>query len=185
MVILFSGRKSKIEKEIIEILSKYGGNYISDKFVGDNSGTFTFLSVYKKSEIKLKKGIAVFIDDTKRFQNQNLPIGVIGICEDLNHKALEIFKNNNIAVISCGINSKNTVTLSSYNSENLLATLQRTLTDNFGNEIDPCEYRIKLSKEFHPFSIMASIAVLLLNGILPHEFWIIFQKQLKISLRCF
>ncbi len=170
MVILFSGRKSKAEKEIIEILTKYGGNYISDKFVSENDGNFTIISVYKKCEIKLKKGIAVFLDDTDRFLNQNLPIGIIGICEETNQKALEIFKQNNVAVISCGIGAKNTVTLSSFNSDNLLASLQRTLTDNSGNEIDPCEFKIKLTKEYSPFSIMSSIAVLLINGILPFEF---------------
>lgn len=170
MVILFSGRKNKLEKEIIEILTKHGGSYISDKFVSENQGVFTFLSVYKKSEIKLKKGVAVFIDNTDRFENQVLPIGIIGICEDTNQKALKIFKENNIAVISCGINNKNTITLSSYNSKNLLATLQRTLTDSLGNEIDPSEYKISLTKEYQPFSIMASIAILLLSGIAPKEF---------------
>ena len=170
MVILFSGRNSKTEKEIIEILTKYGGNYISDKFVSENTGNFTIISVYKKSEIKLKKGIAVFIDETDRFLCQNLPIGIIGICEDINQKALEIFKQNNIAVISCGINAKNTVTLSSFNSNSLLASLQRTLTDNYGNNIVPSEFKIKLTNKYSPFSVMASIAVLLINGIVPKEF---------------
>lgn len=170
MVILFSGRKSKTEKEIIEILTKHGGNYISDKFVSENEGKFTIISVYKKTEIKLKKGIAIFIDETDRFKKQTFPIGIIGICEDNNLSALQLFKQSNNAVISCGISAKNTVTLSSFNSETLLASLQRSLIDNCGNPIDPCELKIKLTKNYSSFSIMASIAVLLLNGITPQQF---------------
>ncbi len=170
MVILFSGRQSKTEKEIIEILKTYGASYISDKTVTENKGKFTIISTYKKTDIELEKGIAIFIDNTDRFKQQSFPIGVIGICEDTNTKALEIFKKNHIAVISCGINLKNTITLSSFNDENLLASLQRTVTDNSGNQIDPSEFKIKLTKNYSSFSIMASIAVLLLNGIFPIEF---------------
>ena len=172
MVILFSSRKDKREKEIIEILTKYGASYISDKSVIKNNGNFTIISAYKKTEINTKNGIAIFIDETPRFKNQQFPIGIIGICEDINHKALEIFQKNGIAVISCGANLKNTITLSSINDSGLLAALQRTVTDNFGNKIDPSEFKIKLTKEYSPFAVMASVAVLLINGIMPSEFWI-------------
>ena len=79
MVILFSGRKSAVEREIIEILCKYGANYISDKAVSAGDGGFTIISEYKKTDINLKNGIAVFIDDTDRFENQVFPDGITGI----------------------------------------------------------------------------------------------------------
>lgn len=170
MVILFSGRKSAVEKEIIEILTGYGANYISDKAVTENSGSFTIISEYKKTDIKLKNGIAVFIDDTDRFKGQIFPLGTVGICEDSNRKALEIFKENNIPVISCGMSAKNTVTLSSLGSDLLLAALQRTVIDFSGTELDPEEFRIKLIKSYTPFAVMASVAVLLLKGITPEAF---------------
>lgn len=170
MVILLTGRKNKTEKEIIEILTKYGASHISDKSVFENNGAFTIISTYKKTKIKIDKGVAVFIDDTERFNEQEFPIGIIGICETSNVKALETFKKSGNAVINCGINLKNTVTLSSINDNELLASLQRTVMDNCGNQIDPSEFKIKLTKEYLPFSVMASVAVLLLNGIIPNEF---------------
>lgn len=172
MVILFSNRKNRCENEIIEILTKYGASYISDKCVSENKGNFTIISIYKNTKIDLKSGIAVMIDDLNRFENQVFPIGITGICEDVNTKALQIFKNSGIAVISCGINSKNTITLSSINNDDLLTSLQRTLNDNLGNNIYPSEFKIKLTKKYLPFSIMASVAILLINGITPNEFWI-------------
>ncbi|MBQ3052406.1 MAG: hypothetical protein IJD55_01755 [Clostridia bacterium] len=170
MVMLFSDRKNKIEKEIIEILTGCGANYISDRAVFSGNSPITIISVYKKTDLKLNKGIAVMLDNTDKFANQDLPYGIIGICEDTNINALEIFYKNNISVISCGMNSKNTLTLSSLNNENLFITLQRTITDIFKKEIDPSEFKIKLKKDYQPFSIMASIAIMLLCGVEPTEF---------------
>ena len=170
MVILFSGRKSAVERDIIEILSGCGANYISDKAVTSGEGGFTIISAYKKTEINLKNGIAVFIDDTDRFDNQIFPDGITGVCEDSNLKALSIFKSCGTPVISCGMSGKNTVTLSSLGSTSLLASLQRTVTDLCGNEVDPAEFKIKLTKQYSPFAVMASAAVLLLVGIKPEVF---------------
>ena len=64
MVILLSNRKNKAEKEIIEILKQYGATYISDRFVSENNGNLTIISTDKKTNINLKKGIALFRDDT-------------------------------------------------------------------------------------------------------------------------
>ncbi len=170
VVILLSERKSKIEKEIIEILQKYGGNHISDKNITETQSKFTIITVYKKTEITLNKGAVVFVEKTHRFKEQKFPIGIIGICEEKNKTAFETFKKSNNAVITCGINNKNTVTLSSINKDNLLITLQRSLIDINGNHIYPCEFKIKLTKAYAPFSIMSAATVLLLNGITPQEF---------------
>lgn len=169
MVILFSGRKNKTEKEIIEILTGVGAGYISDKAIFSGDEQITIISEYKRTELKIDKGIAVFLDDTDRFKGQTFSNGIIGICEDCNKKALELFYESNIPVISCGMNQKNTITLSSINSDTLLASLQRTVTDIRGNEIEPEEFKIKLKKQYLPFSVMASTAILILCGIIPND----------------
>ena len=117
MVILFSNRKNKCENEIIEILSKYGAGHLSDKHITESNDNFTILSIYKKSELSLKKGIIVFIDSGERFIKQEIPLGFIGICEDNNLNALTNFKTNKIEAICCGMNNKNTITLSSIGND--------------------------------------------------------------------
>ena len=68
------------------------------------------------------------------------------------------------------MNSKNTITLSSFGDKSLLATLQRSIIDRNGLEIEPSEFKIKLKKNYNPFSVMASCAILLLCGIKPDKF---------------
>ncbi|MBO5211636.1 MAG: hypothetical protein J6B80_06885 [Clostridia bacterium] len=170
MVILLSDRKSKYEKEIIEILKKYGGQHISDKFIGDGNSKFTILSIYKKSEWQLSKGVVVFLDEGNRFSEQKIPISFIGVCDENNTKALTIFKKNKISAICCGLGNKNSITLSSLGNNSLFACLQRNIQNTDGEIIEQGELKIKLTKNYLPFSIMASVAILLLNGITPVEF---------------
>lgn len=183
MVILFSNRKNKCEDEIIEILCQNGGTYISDKKVKGGNGLFTVISEYKKTELELDNLIAVFLDDTERFKAQTFPKNTIGICENCNINALSVFEENNIPVICCGLNSKNTITLSSFGDRSLLTALQRSITDINGLEIEPSEFKIKLRKSYNPFSVMAASAILLLCGIKPSVFWIFFKKFGKNILK--
>jgi hypothetical protein len=170
MILLFCKRKSKTEKEIIEILKSYGGAHISDREIVENNNTFTIISFYKVSDLNIRNGIAVFCDDTEKFLPQTLPQNIIGICEDSNKTALTVFQKSGIPVISCGMNAKNTITLSSLGSNQLFASLQRCVTDSSGLNIEPAEFKIKLNSKYQPFSVMASVAILLLNSIKPNEF---------------
>ena len=167
VVILFAERKSKTEKEIIEILTLFGASYISDKTVCSTEGAFTVVSEYKRVDLKLNNGIAVICDITDRFKNQKLPLGTIGICEDTNINALNLFLENHTPVISCGMSGKNTITLSSLESNIPLITLQRRITDLKGKVIEPAEFKIALKDYYSPFSIMASVTILLLEGRIP------------------
>ncbi len=169
MVILFSGRRNRYEKEIVEILKGVGANYISDKTVYGYSENLTIISIYKNIELNLKKGIAVVLDDTERFKDQKFPKGIIGICEDCNKTALSLFAKDNISVVTCGLNAKNTVTFSSIDNNSFVVAVQRTLTDLFGKEIEPTEYTVKIKRKYNDFSIMVSVTILLLNGIYPKE----------------
>lgn len=169
MVILFSDRKSKTEKEIIEILTNSGATYISDKAVVSGEKAITIISEYKKSDIRLKKGIAILLDSSNRFVEQKFTKEIIGICEDTNETALSIFSKNPVAVISCGMSNKNTVTISSKTGNSVLITLQRAINSIYGETIEPAEYKIKLRKKYNEFSVMASVTVLLLYGYFPKE----------------
>lgn len=169
MVILFSNRKNRTEKEIIDILTGAGATYISDRAVFSGKSNITIISEYKKTDIKINKGVAIITDDTERFKDQKFSKEIIGICEDCNKKALSVFSKSPIAVISCGMSPKNTITLSSRSENTLLLSLQRTITDIFGNTIEPAEFLIRIKNNYSEFPIMASIAVMLIYGIIPKE----------------
>ncbi len=172
MVILLSERKSKNEKEITEILKKHGANHYSDKTISKGTDTFTCISIYKPTELLINNAVAVFTEKTIKFNKQIYPIGIVGVCEDSNKYALENFKKTKNAVITCGSNNKNTLTISSFSKNSVLVTLQRSIIDINGTRVEPCELKIRLLKPYNPYSILSSIAILLLHGIYPEEFWL-------------
>lgn len=136
MVMLFSEKDNKRKNEIKEILSSLNISYnLTDKMD--------------------TKGIVIFRDNADR---------IVGICEDCNKTALKLFSNSDITVITCGMNSKNTITCSSINGETYLISLQRNILNLKGEEIEPQEFKIKLKKKYLPYSVMASLAVILLYG---------------------
>ncbi len=164
MVFLFSNRKSRLEKEIIEILTACGADYISDKTVTDTGGFFTVAGCYKNTELNIKKGVVLILDDTHRFEKQYIPDRIIGVCEDTNTSALKIFKKNGVPVITCGNNSKNTLTISSIDGNDFVVTLQRELMDINGNLVCPADYKMSLKKKYSPQAVMLSCAILCLVG---------------------
>lgn len=170
MVLLFWGKNNIYEKEIFEILKNYKINFISEKKIITENKNFTIISINKPTNIESKIGIAVFLDKSHTFVNQKIPNNFIGICEEDNISALEICKKNNLNVICCGMNSKNTVTFSSIKNNIIIIALQRCIKSINNNKIEPCEYKIKLTRKYQKFSILASFLILLLNDIIPEKF---------------
>ena len=107
---------------------------------------------------------------TEYSENIDFPPGSIGVCEYSNSEALKSLMKNCVPVISCGMNGKNTVTLSSVGGSSALVSLQRTVTDIYGRDREPAEFRIRLTHSRSPFAVAAAAAVLLLLGITPDEF---------------
>lgn len=164
MVVILSDKKCRTEREISEILFSHGGDCISDGCIRFGQSKFTVINLHRNTDLKISGGIVVIAGNCKRFAKQLLPAGVIGICEDTNRDALMLFKKNRTPVISCGMDARNTVTVSSLSENTLIAALRRTVTDVKGRELEPAEFKIKLSSDVTPFSAMACVTALLLLG---------------------
>ena len=164
MVILFCDKNSVIEKEIIEILKRHGFNAITDQGICILNKNPIILSAYKKTRLNLERGIAVFCDNTNIFRGQFLPKNIVGICEQENHTALQILKDNKSQSIVCGVSPLSSVTISSIKEGVYLITLQRTVSNCYGKDIEPSEFKITLSEKYNPFSVMASLLILLLES---------------------
>lgn len=106
-----------------------------------------------------------FITDRSEYRSAR-----ICICADNNTSALEALKDSQIPVITCGMNSRNTITLSSYTETSCSLTLRRSIECINGKIIEPAEYPIKTAMPYHPYTIMAVTAIALLNGKFPISF---------------
>ena len=131
----------------------------------DTSCTNEIKKIIRRASSQLYEEAVFFCDDSLCVNKARL-----GICNECDLFALKNLQKAKIPVISCGMNSQNTVTLSSNTKTAVLVALQRNINDTFGHTLEPAEYPIALTESFQPFSIMASTAILLLNGIVPIAF---------------
>ena len=72
----------------------------------------------------------------------------------------------NIKTITCGSLSKDTVTFSSKNDDEIVISLQRTINSIFSEEIEPFEIPIKKSQDDDDFTILAYIVLCVEIGVI-------------------
>lgn len=75
------------------------------------------------------------------------------------------FSLENGAIISCGMASKDTFTLSSHTSDSAVVTLQRPLKALAGHQLDPGDFPLAFKGPVPAFALMAGVAALLLLGL--------------------
>lgn len=170
MITVFSRPRCKESKEIAEILKKHGASVITESAVFSGIGDFSVLFLSKPIKIFGNKNIILIADNFEYLSKTKIPIGTIGICECGAKKPLKTFEKNKLQTITCGLNLKSTVTLSSINENSMLVCLQRSLVSLFGQTIEPADFKIELSNNYRPFSVMAACIILLLLEIKPEKF---------------
>ncbi len=84
-----------------------------------------------------------------------------GVCESCDKQALRYFKNKKVPVVTCGMGTKDTLTLSSFNQGTAMITVQRELPFEYEKSEKPEEFTLHFKGNPTPFSVMAIFIVLL------------------------
>ncbi|MBR7071720.1 MAG: hypothetical protein IKI29_06140 [Clostridia bacterium] len=114
-----------------------------------------------------KNGLLVLTEECQQPPPSSLPKNWLGLCEDCNQTALSLFQQLNLPVLTCGLCSKSTVTVSSLQGNNWIVSLQRGFQDINQNTVEPCEYCIGVKQPISPFIATAATAILLYHHIVP------------------
>lgn len=69
-----------------------------------------------------------------------------------------------LRLLDCGLSSKASLTFSSIGREAGVISLQRSITDIYGNSIDPMELPLSIQPKPH-YPLLAAVGVLLLSGM--------------------
>ena len=170
MITIFSKPRCKESKEIAEILKKHGASVITESAVFSGIGDFSVFFRSKPIKISGDKNIILIADNSDYLTKIKLPKKTIGICESKAQKSLKAFEKSKIQTITCGLNLKSTVTLSSINENSMLVCLQRSLISLYGKTIEPADFKIILTQNYQPFSVMSACILLLLLEIKPEIF---------------
>lgn len=117
------------------------------------------------SNVYIPGGIVLFREHTFPRQHIDIPSAYFAIVDSENREAAKMLHNDKIETVTCGLSQKDTVTFSSLDSDRAVISLQRGLKALDGTEIGPVEVPVTFNPSHSEYSLLASIAVLLLSCV--------------------
>lgn len=176
-VVLCAGKRTDaLVSLVVSSLKKYGGVQCitKSKIFGTNDVSPTFCVVTADTVPALSgvnRGIIV-IDDHAVYSEKckKLHTDCLCIVSSNNKKALNMLCNTNTPVITCGSGSKDTFSMASVQDTCATISLQRDITDVYGNVVEPMDINVKFKEGSSISSVLFACAVFTLCGIDPNEY---------------
>lgn len=160
---------NSVSSILIPALARYGGvQYYSPKrFTQSGNDKIQFL-VYdceKLPQFEISNGIILFKNSFSSQEHVKIPSGFSSILEMKNTHAAEMLNGTGTAAITCGTNSKDTLSIAGLDETSAALSLQRSIMTVDGSILEPHDFTIKLLSKLSPNRILAVCAVLLISGI--------------------
>ena len=160
---------TSISCTLLPSLSKYGGvqYYGSDRItlLGEDKMKFLVYDCEKLPQIELDSGIILFKNSFNASEQIKIPSRFLCILEMKNVHAAELLNSTGTAAITCGMNSKDTLSVAGLDETSATLSLQRSVMTVDGNILEPHDFTVRLMSKLSPNRILAVCAVLLICGI--------------------
>ena len=160
---------TSISCALLPALARYGGvQYYSPERLarlGDDKMQFLLYDCEKLPQIEINNGIILFKNSFDSPEQIKIPSGFLCILEMKNIHAAEMLNSTGTAAITCGTNSKDTLSIAGLNETSAALSLQRNIITVDGSILEPHDFTVKLLSKLSPSRILAVCAVLLISGI--------------------
>ena len=118
--------------------------------------------------LSVEKAILIF-DSGAALDSLSLKGQFVAVTASENAEAIKLLKKKKIPAITCGMSSKDTVSLSSRGEGSACVCIQREIEALSGQRVEPREVAVKYEGELSEYSIMAATVTLMLCGALPEN----------------
>ena len=88
----------------------------------------------------------------------------VAIVDSSDEKLLEHVCGTRLPAITCGLRSRDTITLSSIDTDSAVVDLRRSISCLSGGSAEPAEFPLRLENPTDSFLLMAVAAILILSG---------------------
>ena len=154
---------------LLPALARYGSvqYYSSERLshFGEENIQFLVYDCERLPQMELKSGIILFKNSFKSQEQIEIPSGFSCILEMKNIHAAEMLNRTGTAAITCGTNSKDTLSIAGLDETSAALSLQRSVMTVDGSILEPHDFTVKLLSKLSPSRILAVCAVLLISGI--------------------
>lgn len=153
---------------LIPALKFYGGLCYSGRNAVMQYGTTAEYFLFESDgvpKIGLGKGILLLKDKLNETMPAPVPDGFICVLGSRNEQAAHLLCESKATVVTCGMGSKDTLSLAGLDAAAACVSLQRNMATLGGKLLEPHDFNVKLLQQRSPEQILAVSAVLLLSGI--------------------
>ena len=136
-----------------------------DKLCGMVSGRIPHIKMWKGEASPSGEPAEFIITDHESFGNFDAaPDNVVFIADSQNHERLEYISGTKLPAITCGLFAKDSITLSSIESDSAVINLQRSITCFNGDIAEPQEIPVRFKGPMDSYLLMAAAAIFILTG---------------------
>lgn len=148
-----------------KIQSKYDMIQIYENVFEQTGDVCDYLVIDSKHihNIQAKSSIVIFKDNFNANQKICIHKDAIVVVNADNKRIIDLISEYDIQVATCGLSAKNTFTLSSNQEDSVVVALQYSICTLNGKIIDPIEIPVKNTHKLDHFTILASVATLILT----------------------
>ncbi|MCI1981529.1 MAG: hypothetical protein LKJ45_00025 [Oscillospiraceae bacterium] len=157
-----------ISKALIPALSLYGGvrYFAPEKTFERGVSTEFFLYECKKvPQIFLPSGIILIKNSIRPQPPVQLHSGFFCVFETQNCHAVEMLKDCDATIITCGTGAKETISIAALERSSATLSLQRNLVTMDQKTLEPHDFAVRFSQPRSPYQILFVSAALLIAGI--------------------
>lgn len=176
VILCSSHRNSSLFNTLYTSLSVNGGALaLSDKNV-ISASRYPEFTLFKTDRVPDSLGVGGVIVFDDCFKNSSAGLrgeNLVPIFESCNKKAAAVLKGASTTAIPCGTNPHDTLSIASISPECATVSLQRDLTDIYGNVYEPHDFQVKLLKPLAPYPLLCTCAALLMCGCSSEKGYII------------
>ena len=166
-VVLCGKNGEKISDEICKMLSSNGIIRICDNIVTQNCNTpkFCIIECKNPKELQLSEAVIVVVGTIMYKNNITLKgKNIVGIVYSSDKAALQLFKDTNISVITCGMAEEDTISLSSIKDDSAIVSINRKIKSLKGKIIEPQEHKLNINAPLNDYSLLVATALVLSSG---------------------
>jgi len=88
----------------------------------------------------------------------------VAVVDSSDEHLLAQVSHTRLPAITCGLKSKDTITLSSIGADSAVVDLRRSISCMSGNKVEPAEFPLRTKRPIDSFMLMSVVSVLILAG---------------------
>ncbi len=156
----FTSELTRLLEKHFDTVRAYGGVLSVKK----SNPTMIICDIQSFDTVKAEKAIVIY-KDMLPMPQRLLAVGHgVAIVDSSNYQLSQTLSDTGLPAITCGLHSRDTITLTSMGEDSAVIGIQRAIVNFDGSATEPQELPIGFAKPIDRFTLMAAAAILILSG---------------------